>query len=92
MTRLPKIAILMDENTSSGGNKYEGNKNYFAAIDANGGMPLGVPYLSRTVGEVASQFDGLLTCGGRFAYPAEWYNNGNASSAPSSDRFKIHTG
>lgn len=88
MTRLPKIAILMDENTSTGGKKYEGNKNYFAAIDANGGMPLGVPYFSRTVSEVAAQFDGLLTCGGRFSYPAEWYSDGQASSAPSSDRFQ----
>jgi putative glutamine amidotransferase len=69
----PKIAVLMDENTSSGGTRYEAHKGYFHSIVAAGGMPYGVPYAPELVGEVVQGFDGLLTAGGRFAVPAEWY-------------------
>jgi putative glutamine amidotransferase len=68
-----RIAILMDENTSSGGTRYEAHKGYFDRLIDAGGAPFGVSYERQLVEEVTASFDALLTAGGRFAYPAEWY-------------------
>ena len=38
-----------------------------------GGLPFGVPYEPAMVAPVVEDFDGLLTLGGRYAMPAEWY-------------------
>ena len=81
MTR-PRIAVLMDENTSSGGARYEAHKGYFHRLIDAGAAPLGVPYDLRLVAEVVAAFDGLLTAGGRFAFPAAWY----ATPAPAAPR------
>ncbi|MGR3290341.1 MAG: gamma-glutamyl-gamma-aminobutyrate hydrolase family protein [Paracoccaceae bacterium] len=85
----PKIAILMDENTSGDATRYEASKTYFQAIADAGGLPFGIPYLAEIVGTVVEEFDGLMTCGGRFAYPADWYIGNEVSLAPQSARFEI---
>jgi putative glutamine amidotransferase len=72
MTR-PRIAVLMDENTSSGGTRYEAHKGYFHRLSEAGAAPFGVAYDADLVEEVIASFHGLLTAGGRFAYPAHWY-------------------
>jgi putative glutamine amidotransferase len=69
----PRIAVLMDENTSSGGTRYEAHKGYFHRLIELGAAPFGVAYEPRLAGEVIATFDALLTAGGRFAYPAAWY-------------------
>jgi putative glutamine amidotransferase len=89
MTRKPRIAVILDENTSTDGTKYEASKNYFRAIADAGGLPFGIPYLRNIVDETISGFDGLLSVGGRFAYPENWYIGDEISLAPRSERFEI---
>lgn len=85
----PKIAVLLDENTSGDATKYEASKKYFQGVADAGGVPFGVPYLKEVVSSVVHEFDGLLTVGGRFAYPPEWYVGQEVAKTPESDRFEI---
>jgi putative glutamine amidotransferase len=89
MHRKPRIAVILDENTSGDATRYETSKHYFTAISHAGGLPFGIPYLPELVGPVVEEFDGLLCIGGRFAYPNQWYVAGNASRAPQSERFAV---
>ena len=89
MTNRPRIAVMLDENTSGDATRYEASKNYFRGISDAGGLPFGVPYLPEIVSTVVEDFDGLLSVGGRFAYPDDWYIGGNTSKAPPSERFAI---
>lgn len=85
----PRIAILLDENSSGDAARYEATKGYFSAIANAGGIPFGVPYLSEVIDSVVEDFDGLLTVGGRFAYPDDWYIAEEVASTPASERFEI---
>lgn len=85
----PRIAVVLDENTSGGATRYEASKTYFQAIADVGGLPFGIPFLSEVVETVIRDFDGVMTAGGRFAYPDDWYLPGQVSKAPPSDRFDI---
>lgn len=87
--RRPRIAIILDENTSTGGTRYEAAKGYFRGVTNAGGLPFGIPYLPEIVDVVVSEFDGLVAVGGRFAYPDDWYISGQASKAPPSERFDV---
>jgi putative glutamine amidotransferase len=87
----PRIAVLMDENTSSGGTRYEAAKGYFHGLIAAGGAPFGVAYAPDLIPDVVAGFDGLLTCGGRFGVPASWYV-GAPYPAPATDRPEVEQG
>jgi putative glutamine amidotransferase len=87
--RKPRIAVILDENTSGDSTRYEAAKGYFRGICDAGGLPFGVPYLHEIVEVVLDEFDGLLAVGGRFAYPDEWYLPGETSKAPPSERLAI---
>ena len=89
MKRKPRIAVILDENTSGDASRYEASKGLFSAIRDAGGLPFGIPYLPEIVAPVVAEFDGLVCGGGRFAYPDEWYVAGQASKAPPSDRLAI---
>lgn len=41
----PSITVILDENTSGDGARYEAAKGYFWAVAAAGGLPFGIPYL-----------------------------------------------
>jgi hypothetical protein len=69
MTERPQIAVILDENTSGDGSRYEASKSYFRAIVKAGGLPFGAPYFPELVQPVLDEFDAVLSCGGRFAYP-----------------------
>ena len=84
----PRVAVLMDENTSSGGTRYEAAKGYFAGVLRAGGLAFGVPYEPATVGPVLEGFDALMTVGGRYAMPADWYAGAPAAS-PQADRLVV---
>src|SRR5207253_2215436 len=43
VVRRPRIAVLLDENTSTGGTRYEAAKGYFGGVSRAGGLPFGVP-------------------------------------------------
>ena len=87
--RKPRIAVILDENTSGDGTRYEAAKGYFRGIRDAGGLPFGIPYLPELLHPVLEEFDGLLSVGGRFAYPDDWYLAGEVSRAPKSERFAI---
>lgn len=87
--RKPRIAVILDENTSGDGTRYEAAKGYFRGVAMAGGLPFGIPYLPEVVSVVPTEFEGLVSVGGRFAYPDEWYLPGEISKAPPSERFAI---
>jgi putative glutamine amidotransferase len=89
MKRKPRIAVILDENTSGDATRYEASKGYFTAIRDAGGLPFGIPYLPEIVRVAVEEFDGLLCAGGRFAYPDSWYLGGEVSKAPPSERFAV---
>lgn len=89
MGRKPTIAVIMDENTSTGGGPYETSKNYFYAIASAGALPIGIPYVSELVDQVAEQFDGFLSIGGRIEFPEKWYVEGDQSKYPTSERLSV---
>jgi putative glutamine amidotransferase len=87
--RQPRIAVILDENTSGDGTRYEAAKGYFRGVYDAGGLPFGIPYLPEIVDVVLAEFDGLVSVGGRFAYPDDWYLTGQVSKAPPSERFAV---
>jgi putative glutamine amidotransferase len=87
--RKPRIAVILDENTSGDGTRYEAAKGYFRGVRDAGALPFGIPYLPEIVDVVLAEFDGLVSVGGRFAYPDEWYLAGEISRAPPSERLAI---
>jgi putative glutamine amidotransferase len=89
MSRKPRIAVIMDENSSSGGTGYEMPKAYFTAVQRAGGMPFGIPYLADMVETVVAEFDGFVSVGGRIQFPREWYVPGDGSRYPSSERLEV---
>ncbi len=89
MTKRPRIAVILDENTSGDGRRYEAAKAYFQAFRDAGGVPFGIPYFPEIVEPVLADFDAVLSCGGRFAYPDSWYLPGRTSRAPPSERFEV---
>lgn len=92
MTRSkPKIAVMMDENTSGGGTHYEMRKDYYSAIAQAGGVPYGIPYIKDFSERVVAEFDGFLSVGGAIAFPSDWYVSGCASPYPFSERLAVET-
>lgn len=89
MDRKPKIAVIMDENTSSGGDRYDISKSYFSALDRAGAFAFGIPYAPDLVEYVVEAFDGFLSVGGRINFPGEWYVEGDRSQYPPSDRLAV---
>jgi putative glutamine amidotransferase len=87
MTKSPRIAVLLDENTSGDGTRYEANKAYFRAVAETGGLPYGIPYIEQLIGPTLAEFDGFLAVGGGFAYPADFYVTGTQSPYKTSERY-----
>lgn len=89
MTNKPRIAIILGENTSAGGTRYDMSKAYFDAVQRAGGLPFGIPYVDDLVTPVAEEFDGFISVGGRINFPQDWYVDGDASKFPLSDRLAV---
>ena len=83
---LPRIAVVLDENTSQDATRYESPKSLFRSLTDVGAYPLALPYLPEHVDALADEFDALVSPGGRFAFPAEWYGGFAPSYAPTSER------
>jgi putative glutamine amidotransferase len=82
----PLIGIVLDENTSTGGDRYEAGKGYFDAIQRAGGVAIGLPYAMDSVGFAEAQCAGLMSTGARIQFPDAWYVDGERSGAPFSCR------
>lgn len=88
---LPKIAVMLDENTSEGGNKYELPKDYFSAITHFGGIPFGIPYEPSLIECVADGFDGFFSTGGSIGMPENWFVGDQKSLFPTSERIAVES-
>ena len=86
MPTAPRIAVLLDENTSVDGTRYEVNKAYFRAVRDAGGLPYGIPYIDELIAPTLNDFDGFVAVCGGFAYPDEWYLPGTRSPYKQSER------
>ncbi|WP_414471558.1 gamma-glutamyl-gamma-aminobutyrate hydrolase family protein [Microvirga sp. M2] len=64
-------------------------KKYFVAVHGAGGLPFGIPYVMDMVETVVDAFDGFMSVGGRFAFPNEWFAEGQVSKAPHSERLDV---
>ncbi|QFU16193.1 gamma-glutamyl-gamma-aminobutyrate hydrolase family protein [Microvirga thermotolerans] len=89
MNDKPRIAIILGENTSAGGARYDMSKSYFDAVVRAGGLPFGIPYVADLTPLAAREFDGFISVGGRINFPTEWYVDGDASRFPRSDRLAV---
>jgi putative glutamine amidotransferase len=89
MSSKPRIAVIMDENTSVDGTRYDMSKAYFVAIQRAGGLPFGIPYIREMIEPVVEDFDGFVSVGGRFAFPDAWYIDGETSRSPASERLDV---
>jgi putative glutamine amidotransferase len=85
----PVIGIVLDENTSQGGNAYDTGKGYFRAIEQAGGIAIGLPFSRDSLALAEQICDGLMSTGARIRFPVEWYVQGQASKGPISERFDI---
>ena len=86
MTTQPRIAVLLDENTSADATRYEVNKAYFRAVRDAGGLPYGIPYIDELIAPTVQDFQGFVAVGGGFAYPEDWYLPGTRSPYKTSER------
>jgi putative glutamine amidotransferase len=89
MSAKPRIAVIMDENTSGGGTLYETTKAYFVAVQRAGGLPFGIPYIPEMIEPVLEEFDGFVSVGGRIRFPRDWYVAGDESRYPESERLEV---
>jgi putative glutamine amidotransferase len=85
----PVIGVMMDENTSRGGQLYETSKAYFRAISLAGGLPVGLTYDPATPDFAEQTCHGLVVCGGRVRFPDHWYQAGRTSGSPPSERIDV---
>lgn len=87
----PVIGVILDEDSSNGGRFYQTNKGYFRAIEAAGGVAIGLPYSLASVQYCKENCAGLLSTGARIKFPKEHYIEGEDSTSPISDRFEIES-
>jgi len=84
----PRVAVLLDENTSGGGSRYEAAKGYFLGVSRAGGLTYGLGYDARTATDAIALCDALVLPGGRYAMPADWYE-GPPADSPQTDRLAV---
>ena len=85
----PKIAVILDENTSKGGDRYEATHDYIHAIVNNGGDPYGIFYTPHMQHNVVKEFDGILNIGGGIAFPEDWLADGYQNPYNTSARMDV---
>ncbi len=76
MHQKPLIGITLDwqeKGTFSKRPHYALRHHFFHAIRVAGGVPIGIPYEFELLPEYVERLDGLLTPGGNFASPLDWY-------------------
>jgi putative glutamine amidotransferase len=76
MKNQPLIGITLDwqeKGTFSSRPHYALRERFFRAIRVAGGLPVGIPYEKSLIPDYIARLDGLLTPGGNFASPLDWY-------------------
>lgn len=85
----PLIGMIMDENASAGGTRYDPVKGHFNLVGQAGGMGVGLPYEDSSVEFVREHADGLYGMGGFAQFPAEWFAEGHKAVHKPSQRFQV---
>ena len=88
-SKKPVIGILLDWQESGSFSKrphYAVRQDYFDAISAVGGLPMGLPYDENQMNDHIAEIDGLLCPGGNYASPPEWYIDGKVTTYDASPR------
>jgi len=81
----PVIAVLLDyqqQGTFSSRPHYALRTAYFDAIWNAGGLPVAVPYIDGAFPDIMELCHGLLTPGGNYPFPQEWYGEADDMSPP----------
>lgn len=84
-----KVGITLDiaqEGSFSKRPHYALRRHYFDAVEAAGGLPVGIPHCANLINDYLDTVDVLLVPGGGFASPSDWYENpkGEMAYEPSS--------
>jgi len=66
---------------------YALRKNYFDAVAAAGGLPIGIPHRPEAMDDYLGIISGLLVPGGDFSLDPQWYPGEDESNFPPSSRF-----
>ncbi len=93
-SRRPLIGVLLDyqdAGTFSTRPHYAIRTAYFDAVYAAGGLPVGVPYIAAAIAETIEHCDALVTPGGSYPFPADWYGDAPDSTIAPSPRFAFET-
>jgi putative glutamine amidotransferase len=79
MTKRPLIGLTLDAENAGGWSKYPWyalRQNYFAAVVAAGGLPVGLPHDPGMASEFLGRLDGLIVTGGAFDVDPAMYGGG----------------
>ena len=85
----PVIGLLLDWQENGSFSKrphYAVRQDYFDAVSACGGLPMGLPYDRENMKDHIDRIDGLLCPGGNYASPPEWYLDGMETTYDPSPR------
>jgi putative glutamine amidotransferase len=80
MTKRPLIGLTLDAEKAGGWSKYPWyalRQNYFEAVVAAGGLPVGVPHDPGLAEEFLGRLDGLIVTGGAFDVDPAMYGGGD---------------
>lgn len=80
MSTRPLIAIVLDDDPGDAAGfsrrpYYALRKDYFAAIEAAGGVPFGVGYDQSSATALMAHAQGWLIPGGNYRFPRSWYDD-----------------
>ena len=81
MSKRPVIGIVLDWAAGKAGcfsrkPHYALRTDYFAAIEAAGGLPIAIPHGAALLSSYLDRIDGLLAPGGDYPFPQAWYQQG----------------
>jgi putative glutamine amidotransferase len=79
MTQRPLIGLTLDAERAGGWSKYPWyalRQNYFEAVVAAGGLPVGLPHDPGVAAEYLERLDGLIVTGGAFDVDPAMYGGG----------------
>jgi len=90
----PLIGLLLDHQDAGSFSTrphYAIRTAYFDAVYAAGGFPVGVPYIEAAIAETIGRCDALVTTGGSYPFPDDWYDEVPETSTALNQRFAFET-
>lgn len=94
MTDRPLIGVLLDHQDAGSFSTrphYAIRTAYFDAVYAAGGLPFGIPYIEAAITDSLTRCDALVTPGGSYPFPNEWYGDAPETPTAPHPRFAFET-